>query len=353
MWNKKIDDYLVKDQSFERLDADHSIYVKFKDPRAIIALYVDDLLLLTETIGEMNKLKSELGKSFEMTDCGEVHHFLGIKICRDREQRLVSIDQEHFIDQILKRFSLSECRPAQTPLETGARLEARAEKEQGADLTRYQQMVGSLMFLMIGTRPDIAAAISIVSQFAANPSEVHYKAVKRIIRYLKGTKAFKLHLGGKDIILKGYSDANWGNDINTRKSTSGYVFYLGDGVISWSSKRQPTVALSSTEAEYMAITHATKEAIWSRAFLKELGFPQGTTTIYEDNQSCIALAKNPIHHGRTKHIDIQHHFIREKVESKEIELEYISTDNMVGDAFTKPLPFPKLAKFTSEMGLRE
>jgi len=154
--------------------------------------------------------------------------------------------------------------------------------------------------------------------------------------------------------LIGYSDANWGNNTDTRKSTTGYLFYLSGGVVSWSSKRQATVALSSTEAEYMALTHTTKESIWLRTILKELGFAQNdATTLYEDNQSCIALAKNPIHHARTKHIDIQHHFVREKVESKEVELAYMSTDDMVADALTKPLARPKFAKLVAQMNLRD
>ncbi|GAC1660287.1 MAG: hypothetical protein PVS3B3_30240 [Ktedonobacteraceae bacterium] len=352
MWNKKINDFLVSNQGFTRLNADHSIYIRRAGGLAIIALYVDDLLLLTETFEAMQKLKGELSKSYEMTDCGEIHHFLGIKVNRDRNRCTISIDQEHFVNQVLMRFDMMDCKPVSTPLDPSMRLEQRADKDAGIDNISYRQIIGSLMFLMIGTRPDIAAAVSIVSQFAANPSTTHLQAVKRILRYLKGSKGYKLHLGGREIKLIGYSDANWGNDINTRKSTSGYVFYLGEGVICWSSKRQATVALSSTEAEYMALTHATKEAIWLRTLLEELGYVQETTTIYEDNQSSIALARNPVHHVRTKHIDIQHHFIREKVESKEVDLTYMPTDEMVGDALTKPLPYPKFAKFVTAMGLR-
>ena len=157
---------------------------------------------------------------------------------------------------------MTDCNPVSTPLDTSVHLQQADKEAENADITNYRQIIGSLMFLMIGTRPDIAAAVSIVSQFAANPMPTHIQAVKRILRYLKGTKGYKLHFGGQlgGQKLVGYCDANWGNEINSRKSTSGYLFYLAGGVI-WSSKRQPTVALSSTEAEYMALTHATKEAI--------------------------------------------------------------------------------------------
>jgi len=375
MWNKKIDEYLLS-QGFQRLDTDHSIYIRrTKDSLIIIAIYVDDLLLATNTITIMLTFKAELSKKFSMTDCGEVHHFLGLNIRRNRAAHSITLDQEHYVDQILSRFGMTDCKPVQTPLDTSVQLKRTDEKTDGdkIDSTLYRQIIGSLMFLMVGSRPDIAAAIGTVSQFSTNPVKSHYVAVKRILRYVKGTKGYKLHLGqvnnnniqanadnreydnnGKqstELNLMGFSDANWGGDVDTRKSTTGYIFFLSGGVISWSSKRQATVALSSTEAEYMALTHTTKEAIWLRTLLAELGFNQNTTTIYEDNQSCMALAKNPVHHARTKHIDIQHHFVREKVELNDIELIYISSEDMVADALTKSLPRPKFERLVGKMGL--
>jgi len=369
MWNKKIDEFLHS-RGFIRLDADHSIYTRRNGHLAIIALYVDDLILLTDSSETMSELKLELTQAFEMTDCGELHYFLGLRVQRDRARRILTLNQGHFVDQILMRFNMTDCHPVSTPLDPSVQLKRsdgggydddnNNNKETNyADETLFRQIIGSLMFLMIGTRPDIAAAVSIISQFSTKPTQEHYQAAKRILRYLKGSANLKLYLGGiseadKTLKLIGYSDANWGNDTDTRKSTTGYLFYLSGGVVSWSSKRQATVALSSTEAEYMALTHTTKETIWLRTILKELGFAQNdATTLYEDNQSCIALAKNPIHHARTKHIDIQHHFVREKVESKEVELAYMSTDDMVADALTKPLARPKFAKLVAQMNLRD
>ena len=247
---------------------------------------------------------------------------------------------------------MTECKPVATPLDPSIQL--KIADASPVDQTLFQQIIGSLMYLMIGTRPDIAAAVSIISQFASNPTTLHHQAAKRILRYLKGTINLKLNYGDKDTkpMLIGYSDANWGNDINTRRSTTGYIFYLSGGAISWSSKRQATVALSSTEAEYMALSQTTREAIWLRTLLAELNYPQeGATTLFEDNQSAIALAKNPVHHARSKHIDIQHHYIREKIESKEIDINYMPTDAMIADALTKPLARPKFSKFVAEMGL--
>jgi len=288
---------------------------------------------------------------FAMTDCGEVHHFLGIRIQRSRTKRVITFDQEHYIDQILEKFGMSQCKPVGTPLDKSIQLK-RDDSDNKVCSTNYRQIIGSIMYAMLATRPDIAAAVSIVSQFLERPSEAHLCAAKRILRYLKGTKDYKLHLGqNSDLTLVGYSDANWGNDPDTRRSTTGYLFYLSGGVITWSSKRQPTVALSSMEAEYMAHAQVTIEAIWLRNLLSELGFKQKVTTIYEDNQSCIALAKNPIDHQRVKHIDTRYHFIRERIESGEINLEYLPSEDMIADALTKALPKPAFTKLVNKIGL--
>jgi Reverse transcriptase (RNA-dependent DNA polymerase)/Retrotransposon gag protein/Integrase core domain/Chromo (CHRromatin Organisation MOdifier) domain/GAG-pre-integrase domain len=358
MWNKKIDDYLTISQGFTKLNADYSIYIRRKDTTlAIIALYVDDLILLTDTIITMNTLKLELNKAFDMTDCGEINYFLGLHISRDRSNHLITLDQSHFVTQILSRFNMIDCNPVLTPLDNSIHLKHTTNggdnNYKPIDKTLYRQIIGSLMFLMTTTRPDIAIAISILSKFSEDPNDSHLQAAKRILRYLKGTRNYKLYLGkNTEITLKGYSDANYANDIDTRKSTTGYLFYFCGGVISWSSKRQPTVALSTTEAEYMALTHTAREAIWLRTLLHELGYSQTiATTIYEDNQSCIKLAKNPVHHAETKHIDVRHHFIREKIISNEIELIYMSTENMYADALTKALPAPRFRKLVSNMEL--
>ena len=186
----------------------------------------------------------------------------------------------------------------------------------------------------------------------SKPSSMHWVMVKSILRYLKGTLDVKLCLGGMALTLKGYCDADWGGDVNSRRSTMGYVFFLGQGAISWSSKRQPTIALSTTEAEYMAASQSVKEAIWFRELMADVGCVQERATmIICDNQGCIALAKNPKHHSRTKHIDVQHHFIREKVEEEVIELRYCPTQEMVADVLTKALARDKHEAMRSAMRL--
>jgi hypothetical protein len=240
------------------------------------------------------------------------------------------------------------------PLAVGAKLPAVIVEEKSFH-SLYQSMVGSLMYLMVATRPDLAYAVGAVSQYMAGPDEEHLAAVKRILRYEEGTTSYKLTLGGEPAAMKleGWSDADWAaNDID-RKSISGYCFKLGAGAVSWKSKKQTSVALSSTEAEYMALTLATKEAMWIKLFLTELGvFKGGPICINCDNQSYIAQAKNPEHHARTKHIDIQYHFIREKVEEGTVKLEFCLTQEMVADVLTKALPREKHQRCTEAMGVR-
>jgi hypothetical protein len=217
----------------------------------------------------------------------------------------------------------------------------------------YPEQVGALLYVT-QTRPDCQYAVSTLAQFSSNPGKAHFEAVKRVLRYLKGTAHFGLTFGrsGGHIDLIGWTDSDWAQDPDSRRSIGGFVFDVAGGSVSWSSKKQPTVALSTVEAEYMAASNATKEAIWLRTLLRDLGFTQTlATTIHADNQGCIALSRNPVSHSRAKHIDIRHHFIRERVASNEITLEYCSTKDMVADIFTKALPREAFEKCRGALGV--
>lgn len=218
----------------------------------------------------------------------------------------------------------------------------------------YLSLVGSLLFAT-QTRPDAAFAVGTVAQFGGNPGKAHLEAAKRILRYLKGTKDYCLTLGrrGDDAVnLIGWTDSSWASDPDSRRSIGGFVFEVAGSSVSWSSKKQPTVALSTVEAEYMAASKATTEAIWLRTLLESIGFPQASATIvHADNQGCIALAHNPVSHSRAKHIDIRHHFIRERIQRSKIELKYISTHEMLADIFMKQLPLQSFAKFRAALGV--
>jgi hypothetical protein len=331
-------------EGFTRSMADHSLYIKqTRDYFMAVVIYVDDVILLVSGMLMMRKLKGSLEEKYDMSDLGELHFFIGVHFERDRAALTITMHQRSYIESVLQRFGMEDCKPIGTPLDAKAPLvklgdEEFQEHEEGMLDIPYKESVGCLMYAMVATRADLAFAVSVVSQFMSKPGPMHWAAVKRIMRYLKGTMELKLTLGGKDISLQGYCDADWGGDASTRKSTTGYVFFLGVGAISWNSKRQPTVALSTTEAEYMAASQSAKEAIWLRQLMADVGCVQGEATIIMcDNQGCIALAKNPKHHSRTKHIDVQHHFIREKIEDEVIELRYCPTEHMVADVLTKAL----------------
>ena len=219
----------------------------------------------------------------------------------------------------------------------------------------YQSLVGSLLYAAVSTRPDIAQTVSKLSRMMSRAEAHHLQRAKRVLAYLKGTSERGLRFSGGGLhdapnIVLGYSDADWAGDLASRRSTTGYAFLLNGAVISWNSKLQPTVALSTTEAEYMALCAATQEAVFLRKLLLDMGFPQQeATAIGEDNQGCIALSKNPITSARSKHIDIKYHFVREKVKSEEVIVLYCDTDNMMADVLTKPLAEEKHNKFTMWM----
>lgn len=219
----------------------------------------------------------------------------------------------------------------------------------------YRNTVGCFMYLMVGTRPDLAAAVGVLNQFASDPCRTHWQALKRVFRYIQGTRTHGITFqAASEPKLQGFSGADWAGDIASRKSTSGYVFVMNGGCISWKSKQQRTVALSSTEAEYMALSEALQEAIWLKVFLCELGemSQDEAVTIFEDNQGAIALAKNPEFHKRTKHIDIRYHFVREKVEDGQVDLNYCPTQEMLADIMTKPIAASQFGALRTKLGIQ-
>ena len=250
---------------------------------------------------------------------------------------------------------MQNCRAVTTPKVPGSTLSA--NKSDPIHKQKYQALIGSLTYAVTATRPDLAEALGTVNQFSSNPSGEHWQSVKRILRYIKGTLDLGIQFDGSkedELKLSGFVDADWGGDVNGRKSQSGYIFSLCGGVVSWASKKQTSVALSSTEAEYVAACLATQEAIWLRSLLADLNFIQEEPTIiHEDNQGAIAMSKKPKFHARTKHIDIKYHFIRDKVESGELLLKYCLSSDMIADMLTKALPRTLFQKFRLMMNIAD
>lgn len=220
------------------------------------------------------------------------------------------------------------------------------------NVLEFQSIVGSLLYAAMATRPDIAFAVSVISKFCSCPNETHMTAAKRVLKYLKRTMTLKLKFEQSGQGLECYSDADWAGDHDDRHSTTGNLSLLAGASVSWISKKQSVVALSTAEAEYVAVSSATQEIVWLRRLLAEIGYPEkGPTLLWEDNQGTIAIARNPVSHGRTKHIDIRHHFVREAVINKIVDLKYCPTEYMVADILTKALPRPRFDDLRFKLGL--
>lgn len=354
IWYNTLTKFL-KGLGFEPLSADWSVFVR---RHMIVAIYVDDILISGPDMEEIQELKNSLGQRFQMTDLGACKYYLGMTVRRDRVHRRIYLGQQAYIEKFLREHDQFDVKTVATPMDKQPEPAEEGYVATDALRERYQRAVGSLMYCMLGTRPDIAFAVSVVSRYSSNPTQAHLGAVYRIFRYLRTTIDYELVFTDNLEPLHGFTDADWAGDHETRRSTSGYIFSIGSAPISWSSKRQPTVALSTCEAEYIGQTQATKEAVWLRQLLKELAnFEDSealpTTIIYGDNQGAIALAKNPTFHGRAKHIDIQHHYTREKITDGTIELSYVDTTQQLADGLTKPLPKEQFAKFRKALGLQQ
>jgi hypothetical protein len=338
---------------FTRSEADHSVFYKVENGVLIVvAVYVDDKLMLSKDQSIIDRLKVQLAAEYELTDLGEARWILGMEIIRDRDKRTIELSQRRYVESILNRFDMGTSRPVTTPMDPNIKLAKLTEPE--VDVKLYQSALGALMYAMLATRPDLAFSVGALSKHAATPGQAHWAALKRVYRYLRGTVNARLtYQGDLDSTHPfAYVDADWASDPTDRRSITGYVFMISGGAISWSSKKQTSVALSSTEAEYMAAAAAAKEAIWLRTFLKELDMlSTQPTTLLIDNQSAMALAKNAVFHNRTKHIAIRYHFIREKLDDGELAAEYVPTNNQVADVLTKPLAREKHTRFTEGMGV--
>mgnify|MGYP001791670327 CR=1 FL=1 len=335
-WYTKIDGYFTH-QGFRRSISEPTLYIKSQGNNIIIvSLYVDDLIVTGNNTSLIEEFKKDMMDTFEMSNLGLMHYFLGMEIKQEEEG--IFISQKKYTEDMLKKFRMQDCKPVVTPLIPNEKL----KKEDGskpANATNYRSLIGSLLYLT-ATRPDIMYATSLLSRFMESPSETHYGAAKRLLRYLQGTINYGIwYKPSPDSQIVGYTDSDWAGSQDDMKSTSGYAFTLGSGIFSWGSKKQDSVALSSAEAEYVAAAGAACQAIWLKRILADMGELQDSATeIYCDNKSAIAMARNPVQHNRTKHIDIKYHFLRDVQANELIEMKYCPTEEQLADIFTKALP---------------
>uniref|UniRef100_A0A2N9HC61 Integrase catalytic domain-containing protein n=1 Tax=Fagus sylvatica TaxID=28930 RepID=A0A2N9HC61_FAGSY len=348
-WYKRFDSYMIQ-IGYTRCEYDCCVYVRILEDGSYIflLLYVDDMLIAAKSMCEVNRLKSLLHKEFEMKDLGAAKKILGMEIRKDRGARKLWLSQKNYIRKVLEKFSMLDANPVRTPLANHFRLSGNQcpkneEEIENMSKVPYASAVGCLMYAMVCTRLDLAHAVSTVSRYMANPGREHWNAVKWIFIYLKGTAKhgilFSRQLGTNSIV--GYVDADYAGEVDDRRSTTGYVFTLSGGPICWKSTLQSIVAMSTTEAEYMAVAEAAKKALWLKGLVKELGLNQGGVQMHCDSQSAIYLAKNQVYHARTKHIDVRFHKIRELIVTGDIVLEKVHTSENAADMLTKPVTTAK------------
>ncbi|KAK2355926.1 putative mitochondrial protein [Trifolium repens] len=351
-WNKIIDQFLIQ-IGFKKCAAEFGVYVQSsKEELVIICLYVDDLLITGSQKSEIEKLKFKLKAEFEMTDLGELSFFLGMEFVKVKNG--IVMHQQKYICELLDKFELSNCNSVSNPSETNSKLSECSEMEK-VDPTLFRKMVGSLRYVC-NSRPDICYSVSMISRYMHDPRKPHLIAAKRIFRYIRGTLDFGLHFqigtNSKGSVLIGYSDSDWCGDITDRKSTSGYVFKFNNVAISWCTKKQAVTALSSCEVEYIADTFAACQALWLDSVMKELKCEAiKPLLLIIDNKSAISLAKNPISHGRSKHIETKYHFIREQVSNGVIEVQYCPTELQLADGFTKALKLERFEFLRRQLGI--
>ncbi|SDA05543.1 BZ3501_MvSof-1269-A2-R1_Chr5-2g07496 [Microbotryum saponariae] len=357
IWNRHIDTSL-RNLGYKATGTDHCIYSRIDDQQRphYIALYVDDLLIVSPALDEIERVISGLEQRYGVKRLGPAEYILGIQI-RRLDDGSIALSQERYIMDVLARFHFdTTTRGTTVPMTPG--LSLTAIPGQGTERIRswYLQAIGSLLYISLGTRPDIAFAVSYLSRFANNPGRRHWIAVKHVLRYLRATYRDELLYArgpAKVTGVVGYSDANWGACVDTSISTMGYVFYLAGAAVSWSSKRQTRVADSTTDAEYLALSHAGKEAIYLNQLLSELHVcPIAAAHIFTDNEAAAAVAHDPVRTSGTRHIRLREHFVRDMVNRGDISLSHVGTADMVADVFTKALGPKIFGTHCYALGLR-
>lgn len=339
-WNSKFVQFLNK-FGFTSISTDTCVFIgDINNNKIYLVLYVDDGLLISKSKDTIAQVMSHLKEHFQIT-IDKPNNFVGLEIERNREKRQIKIGQRKYIKKIIEKFNLNDAKPSSIPADPGlCRNKSDQTYDDATGSIPYREAVGSLLFAARVSRPDIEFSVNRASQFLTKYGRQQWLEVKNIIRYLKGTLDYGIVFSdsGSEHTLVGYTDADYAGCIETRKSTSGFVFMLNGGPIAWSSQRQPVVSLSTTEAEYIALAHGVKECIWLKRMLTELGIKgNDCIQIFVDNQSAIRLANNPEFHKRSKHIDVRFHFVRDVCDRGDINIQYIQSKEQLADLFTKPL----------------
>lgn len=326
--------------------ADTSLFVLSQDSDiTYVLIYVDDIIVTGNNSTFITTLLSQLQTNFALKDLGDLHYFLGIEVLKT-SNGLILTQHKYALDLLLKA-GMTDCKPSLSP--SSVKPSTVDDSIPFLDVQFYRSIVGSLQYLTI-TKPEISHAVNYVCQFMHAPSQSHFAAVKRILRYIKGSLDQGLYFTPSSLFLTAFCDADWAGDHLDRKSTSGFCVFLGDNLISWSAKKQGTVSRSSTEAEYRALAHTTAELMWLLQLITDLHISlEGVPVIFCDNLSAIALASNPVFHARTKHIEVDYHFIREKVLTKQVCIHHVGSEAQTADIFTKPVSVARFQSLASKL----
>ena len=352
-WNRRIDSFLHK-LSFTKCTVEHGVYVRESEHEGllIVCLYVDDLLVTGSNLKEIEVFKKVMEAEFEMTDLGKLSYFLGMEFTYTPAGLIMH--QKKYVRELLKRFNMGSCNSVTSPIDVNIKL-TKDEEGEAVDETLFKQIVGSLRYVC-NSRPDLCFGVGLISRFMSSPRKVHLLAAKRLLQYLAGTAdhgiLFPFGRKKSELELIGFVDSDYGGDLIERKSTSRYLFLINNAPIAWCSKKQPVIALSSCEAEYISGSYAACQAVWLEELLKEIKIRVKTPLQLKiDNVSAINLAKNPVSHGRSKHIEVRFHFLRDLVNKERIEVVYCNTELQLADILTKALKNERFEDLRRQIGV--
>ncbi|GJV63903.1 retrovirus-related pol polyprotein from transposon TNT 1-94 [Tanacetum coccineum] len=348
-WYDMLSSFLISND-FSKGSVDPTLFIRREGKELLLVqIYVDDIIFVASTPELCDLFAKIMCSKFKMSMMGKISFFLGLQI--SQSPRGIFINQSKYALESLKKYGFESCDPVDTPMVEKSKLDEDKEGK-AVDPSHYRGMIGTLLYLT-ASRPDLQFAICMCARYQARPTEKHLNAVKRIFRYLKGT----VHRGlwypkDSSIALTAFADADHAGCQDTRRSTSGSIQLLGDRLVSWSSKRQKSAAISSTEAEYIALSGCCAQVLWMRSQLTDYGFGFNKIPMYCDNKSAIALCCNNVQHSRSKHIDIRFHFIKEHVENGVIELYFVNTEYQLADIFTKALGRERIEFLINKLGMR-
>jgi hypothetical protein len=350
-WFERFTNFM-KTVGYTQSNSDHTLFLKHNEKQiTALIVYVDDMIVTGNDPAEKKRLQQHLAREFEMKDLGELKYFLGIEVSRSKKG--IFLSQRKYALDLLSETGMTACSPASTPMEENLKLHGNSNQVP-TNKERYQRLVGRLMYLA-HTRPNLAYALSVVSQFMHSPSEEHMNVVIRILRYLKSSPGKGiLFTKGHNLDIHGYIDVDWAGSIQDRRSTSGYFTFVGGNLVTWRSKKQEVVARSSAEAEYRGMAKAICELLWIRNLMLDLQIkPVNPMKLYCDNKAACDIAHNPVQHDRTKHVEVDRYFIKEKLEEKLIEVPHVRSQDQLADVLTKALSNQTFNDCLNKLGMSD